>query len=166
MAIATSGLTEFVVPENVTIIGSKAFYCADTITSVILPENITEIGFFAFDRCGIRHITLPSSLKIIGYYSFRSCKSLSELIIPSGVETIDSKAFEGCTGLNKITVNIQTPFAIGDGAFDNTNNCPIYVPNESLEAYKTTQGWSAYADRIFGIDVEGSVVGPGVENPD
>ena len=166
MAIATSGLTEFVVPENVTIIGSDAFYCADTITSVILPENITEIGFFAFDRCGIRHITLPSSLKIIGYYSFRSCKSLSELIIPSGVETIDSKAFEGCTGLNKITVNIQTPFAIGDGVFDNTNNCPIYVPNESLEAYKTTDGWSTYADRLFGIDVEGSVVGPGVENPD
>lgn len=166
MAIATSGLTEFVVPENVTIIGSDAFYCADTITSVILPENITEIGFNAFDRCGIRHITLPSSLKIIGYNSFISCKSLSELIIPSGVETIDSNAFEGCTGLNKITVNIQTPFAIGDGVFDNTNNCPIYVPNESLEAYKTTPGWSDYADRLFGIDVEGSVVGPGVENPD
>ena len=166
VTVATSGLTEFFVPEDVTRICSYAFYYASNITSIILPEGVAEIGQFAFESCGITQITLPTSLKTIHCESFQSCKSLSELIIPSGVETIDSKAFEGCTGLNKITVNIQTPFAIGGGVFDNTNNCPIYVPNESLEAYKTTQGWSAYADRIFGIDVEGSVVGPGVENPD
>ena len=35
--------------------------------------------------------------------------------------------------------------------FQDTNNCPIYVPNESVEAYKAAPGWSDYADRIFGI---------------
>ena len=36
-------------------------------------------------------------------------------------------------------------------ALDSTNNCPIYVPCESLEAYKTANGWSYYASRIQGI---------------
>lgn len=35
--------------------------------------------------------------------------------------------------------------------FDNTNNCPIYVPSESINAYKTADGWSKYADRIQAI---------------
>ncbi len=32
--------------------------------------------------------------------------------------------------------------------FISTNNCPIYVPAGSVEAYKAAQYWSDYADRI------------------
>ena len=32
--------------------------------------------------------------------------------------------------------------------FNNTNDCPIYVPTGSVEAYKTAEYWSDYADRI------------------
>ena len=32
--------------------------------------------------------------------------------------------------------------------FISTNNCPIYVPAGSVEAYKTAEYWSDYADRI------------------
>ena len=32
--------------------------------------------------------------------------------------------------------------------FNNTNDCPIYVPAGSVEAYKVAQYWSDYADRI------------------
>ena len=35
--------------------------------------------------------------------------------------------------------------------FDDTNNAPIYVPAESVEAYKSAQYWSDYADRIYAI---------------
>lgn len=35
--------------------------------------------------------------------------------------------------------------------FDNTNNTPIYVPVGSVEAYKSAQYWSDYADRIQAI---------------
>ena len=134
----------YIVPETVTSISSDAFYCRSKLEGIILNEGLVEISQLAFGYCtDLTEITIPSSVKSIGYMAFGNCQSLT-----------------------KITVNAQSTFAIVDYAFDNTNNCPIYVPNESLEAYKTTQGWSAYADRIFGIDVEGSVVGPGVENPD
>ena len=35
--------------------------------------------------------------------------------------------------------------------FDNTNNCPIYVPAGSLDEYKATWPWSDYANRILPI---------------
>jgi len=37
---------------------------------------------------------------------------------------------------------------LGASAFNDTNNCPIYVPSESVEAYKSASGWSNYASRI------------------
>ncbi len=134
----------YIVPENVTSISSDAFLQRNNLTEIILNEGLVDISSHAF----------------------LNCTGLTEVTIPSSVSSIGSMAFYDCDNLTKINVNIQTPFAISESVFANTNNCPIYVPNESLEAYKTTQGWSAYADRIFGIDVEGSVVGPGVENPD
>jgi hypothetical protein len=33
-------------------------------------------------------------------------------------------------------------------AFQNTNNCQIYVPSASVETYKTANNWFAYANRI------------------
>ena len=34
----------------------------------------------------------------------------------------------------------------------------IYVPSASLEAYKTAEGWSEYADAIVGYDYENDKV--------
>ena len=42
-----------------------------------------------------------------------------------------------------------TPPYLGADVFYNTNEeLVIYVPMESLEAYKTSGNWSAYADKI------------------
>ena len=66
-----------------------------------------------------------------------------------------------CQKLESITVNSVTPPAFayvvwnGDDSpseLYNTNDCPILVPAESVEAYKTAKGWSSYADRIQAID--------------
>lgn len=134
--------------------------------SYTVPQDVTSIGETAFQFAyGMDELILNEGLLEIETWAFYDCAALTSITIPSSVKSIDSSAFDGCRGLTKATINIQTPFAIY-GVFDNTNNCPIYVPNESLEAYKTTEGWSDYADRIYGIDVEGSVVGPGPENPE
>jgi len=43
------------------------------------------------------------------------------------------------------------PPTLGSSTFDDTNNCPIYVPSGSVNAYKSASGWSTYADRIQAI---------------
>ena len=42
----------------------------------------------------------------------------------------------------------MAPPSLGLNAFLNTDNCIIYVPAESVAAYKSAEGWSEYADRI------------------
>ena len=84
--------------------------------------------------------------------AFYGCTSLTSITIPSGVTSIGNNTFNGCTSLTSITVEATTPPTLGLNVFNNTNNCPIYVPAESVDAYKTANNWSKYADRIKAIN--------------
>ena len=44
-------ITEFIIPDGVTEIGSYAFYNCSTLTSVIIPDSVTSIGSYAFYGC-------------------------------------------------------------------------------------------------------------------
>lgn len=37
---------------------------------------------------------------------------------------------------------------------NNASGCKIYVPTESVEAYKTAKYWNSYASSIVGYDFE------------
>ena len=77
--------------------------------------------------------------------------SLTSVTIPSGVTSIGVAAFNGCRGLTSVTVNATTPPTLGKYVFTSTNNYPIYVPSESVNAYKAATNWSTYASRIQAI---------------
>jgi hypothetical protein len=47
-----------------------------------------------------------------------------------------------------IIVLSTTPFPLSSGALTNGNTCPIYVPDDAVDTYKTATNWSAYASRI------------------
>ena len=91
-------------------------------------------------------VTIPSGVTSIGNSAFSWCYGMLSITIPSNVTSIGDYAFEYCFGLNSITVNATTPPTLGSNVFSSTNNCPIYVPSQSVNAYKAA--WSAYADRI------------------
>ncbi|MBP5636503.1 MAG: leucine-rich repeat domain-containing protein, partial [Bacteroidales bacterium] len=167
IAFAPYNLTSYTIPDNVTTIGAGAFFDCSGLTSIVIPDSVTTIGSSAFHGCSnLSSIVIPDSVSTIASYAFYGCSNLSSIVIPDSVTTIGSLAFYECSSLTSITIESPNPFSIDSHAFSNTNNCPIYVPNQSVEAYKTASGWSKYADRIFGIDVDGSVVGPDPQNPD
>ena len=65
------------------------------------------------------------------------------------------EAFRYCTSLTSVTVKSATPPTLGFGVFYNgSSNLVIYVPAESVDAYKSASGWSTYADRIQAIPSE------------
>ena len=90
----------------------------------------------------------------IGMASFRSGTSLTSVTLPSTLTRMDEVVFMDCTSLTSVTVNATTPPTMYYGAFDNTNNCPIYVPAASVDAYKAANNWSTYASRIEAIPSE------------
>ena len=124
-----------------------------SVQKVVLGNNVTIIGDNAFNYCtGLTSIDIPSGVTSIGANAFASCRGLTSINIPSGVTSISYFAFYECRGLTSITVNAVTPPTLGSDALKYTNNCPIYVPSESVEAYKAATNWSDYANRIQAIN--------------
>ncbi len=143
-----SGLTSVTIPNSVTSIGSSAFANCDGLTSVTIPNSVTSIGDKAFYECSsLTSVTIGNSVTSIGSSAFWYCSGLTSVTIPNSVTSIGSSAFANCDGLTSVTIEAETPPTLGSYAFDGTNNCPIYVPCGTLDAYKNAARWS-YASRI------------------
>jgi hypothetical protein len=118
----------------------------------VIPNSVTTIGEGAFMYCGITDVTIPNNVKTIGAGAFGVCKGLTNVTIPSSVTMIEYRAFGFCVGLTVLAVENATPPEMKEDVFDYVSkNITIYVPAESVEKYKTAEGWSRYADKIKAI---------------
>lgn len=145
-------LTSVTMPNNVTSIGDYAFQDCIALTSVTIPSGVTSIGEYAFNDSGLENVNISDSVRTIGQSAFQDCSSLASVTIGSGVTSIGGSAFYGCSSLASVTVNATTPPTLATGAFDSTSDSlVIYVPAESVDAYKAAHGWSTYADKIQAI---------------
>lgn len=148
----TSGFTSITIPSSVTTFGSGAFDSVSSLNSVTIDyaSNAT-LGSSQFTGSSMTSLTIGSHPTSIGDSMFRKCTKLRTLVIPSNISSISGYAFDGCSGLTSITVESATPPTLGSNVFNDTNNCPIYVPSGSVNAYKAASSWSSYASRIQAI---------------
>ena len=127
-------------------------YQASAMTSAVIGDCVTSIGNSAFTNCRkITNIVISDGVTSIGDRAFQYCSGLTSMNIPSSVTSIGKRAFDDCTSLTSVTCLATTPPTLGNYAFDDTNNCPIYVPSASVSAYKSATNWSRYASRIQAI---------------
>lgn len=170
-------LTSLELPTTLESIGSHAFgYCV-SLTNLVLPESVKEIGVGTFtDNLKMESITIPSQITTIptsmfsgcvalksvslhenvteiGATAFSNCKSLEEIVIPRAVTSIARHAFSECKALTKIYCKPTTPPTNADSILHGgSEDAQIYVPMESVDAYKTAEYWIDYADIIVGYD--------------
>ena len=164
IAVAFGAAKSVSIPEGVTSIEYNTFGGYWSLTSVVFPESMLSIGMSAFSGCsGLTDFTLPNGVEIIGQWAFSGCSGLTCITLPNSVTTIGAGAFGRCFGLTTIVVLSETPPLCGSNAFDGTNESPIYVPANSVEAYKAAAYWIDYADRIQAIPEDGTSI-PGFEN--
>ena len=152
-AMVTRSITEVTADmwQGITSIGSGAFAYVP-MTSIEIPNSVTSIGNNAFSYCtSLASITIPNSVTSIGRSAFYYCISLTSVTIPNSVTNIVMYAFDNCSRLTSVTVEAATPPTLGSGAFNYVPILVIYVPAESLDAYKSASGWSNYASKIQAI---------------
>ena len=131
-----------------TSIGKGCFDSCTNLLSVQLNRtNITSIPESAFTKCLDVYVgTMPDTVTSIGTRAFYGNTHMASITIPLGVTSIGTSAFSGCTSFTSIDIKATIPPTLGNNAFAETNDCPIYVPCDSVNAYKSA--WSTYRDRI------------------
>ena len=158
-------LTDLVIPETVTTIGEYAFGGCSSLESVTIPCSVTTIGRYAFCDCSsLTSVTIPDGVTTIKYGAFIFCRNLASVTIGNSITTIGVHAFQGCDSLTSVYCKaIVPPLLNYDPECYNWDACAafegvtdgsltIYVPRESVEAYKAADGWKEYADIIVGYD--------------
>lgn len=139
---------------SVSSIGYRAFSGCMNLTSVVIGGSVTEIGADAFFSCKrLTSVVIGDNVTTIEKCAFQHCTSLTSIVIPDTVTSIGYVAFGNCTMLESFTCKATTPPTIMPSTFLSvSNDFIIYVPAESVDAYKSATNWSAYADRIQAIE--------------
>lgn len=123
-----------------------------------LFRNMLNVERFAgcFDGCQnlvyIPDNLFDSCLNVSSFSScFYDCELLKHIVLPyfpkSTVSTW-SRSYWRCVSLTYIKALQDIPQEISSDTFYDTGNCPIYVPDKSVEIYKTATNWTALESRI------------------
>ena len=110
---------------------------------------------------------IPETVTCIGPHAFLLAKGLTSITIPQGVTSIGSSAFYSCKELSSVIVlptappvlQNNVPFSLEKDGFT------VFVPSESVNDYKTADGWSRYSDYIRSFE-GGTTPGSGNDGDD
>ena len=98
----------------------------------------------------LKKIEIGSNVTTIDSYAFQYCYSLSTVIFSNSVRSIGNYTFGNCYGMKEYHLLPTTPPSISNANVLQRipDDCTIYVPIGSLEAYKTATNWSTYAEQM------------------
>ena len=136
LVFAGKGISDYTVDDSCEEIGSGVFAYWPDLKNVIIPDQVSRLGNSVFWGCkNLETVTLPSLLQYIGNSVFVECSNLHSIYVRAVVPPV----FENYSDNPDANLGISA-------------NTGIYVPNQSVERYKTTFPWSLYASNIHGVD--------------
>lgn len=124
------------IPDNVTVIGARAFSDCTYIKRVVIPKTVHVIEEEAFLNCSsLREVVIPDNIECIGEAAFCGCTNLKSIVLPKKVDTINDSTFMCCESLTEI--NAENIKNVNGSAFDgctNLRHIQFSTDLESLDA--------------------------------
>ena len=140
-------MTHLSLPSTLTTIASNAVAGAFELKSIVIPDNVITIGSDAFSSCRkIAEVRIPDAVISIGDSAFRYCYALKSVDIGTGITSIGQLGFAN-GGVTTVTIRATNPPSIYTNTFAPAPSV-IYVPKDSVEAYKEATNWSDLASII------------------
>ena len=93
---------------------------------------------------------IPEGTKTIPEGAFEGCEKLTTVVIPESVTNIGEYAFFYCNNVKKVTILAKTPPAIDSNTFS-CWDAVLYVPDDVLGTYKSTEPWKYFETISTGI---------------
>ena len=139
----------------ITVIGD--FFEQSNVVSISFPDAMNHgEGQGIFLNCGsLEEVRFGEYCSIIPAYCFYGCDAIETVTLPPYVTKISSYLLYNCPALKSLTILATTPpkqYTLFSGTTN--KETPIYVPAESVEAYKDSEDWSTYTDMIQAIPEE------------
>lgn len=145
-AFSQTAIEEIDIPEGVTSFGENVFSACKSLVRIGIPGTIATIpNYFCYNCSALTNIDLSEGTTKIGNTSFRECTALEKIDLPSTITSVGSSAFNGTTKLKTVICRNVTPPTIQSNTFTKAPLEEIFVPDESLETYKTYTNWSSKA---------------------
>jgi len=115
---------------SVTVLVMRSFRYNENLGTLILPPNVTTLALYSIYDTGISSIILPSSVSSMEKGALQDNHSLESVVMKS----ITPPTLDGSDWFSGASANLK-----------------IYVPLQSIDAYKAAAGWSSYASIIEAI---------------
>lgn len=156
----------------------NAVDCYDFIQAEFSPFTTQSMGGTDNSKNQIKNVYFGDKVKHIPACLFWKCHNITNtIVIPESCERIGDRAFQECIGIRTVIVKAKTPPLLSPETYESNPNAAfsnsdgknavfrqyttswivmpkltIYVPAESLNAYKTDKNWSVYASIIKPIE--------------
>ena len=118
-----------------------------TVTSL----EAKEISYYSTWGSTTTKVILPPTITTIGKRAFYNNYGLTRIDLPKSVTSIAEEAIMSCGKVVEIYCEATNPPTGATGMFNLNEDCKIYVPMDSVDAYKNAAYWSEYAERIVGF---------------
>lgn len=139
--------------RSVTSIGTEAFANCSSLAVEIYLDSFTGNYNVATKNAGFTLIVFSSATSVSAYQQFLNCANLRCVLYGKTVSNVGTaQLYNGCSSLEAlIFLNPTPPTLYSAATLNRPTNCPIYVPDASVEAYKSASNWANAAAYIKGV---------------
>mgnify|MGYP003294539095 CR=1 FL=1 len=125
----------------------------EAVTELTIPQGVTSLNGYAFCGCGsLKKVIISEGVSYIGKRAFERCYSLEYVDIASTVTHMYDGTFFWCDSIKEVYCRPTVPPSTTYGNHFTSSLTKLYVPRESVEAYKSASYWNRIADQITGYD--------------